>query len=143
MGKVLHLPRRKAESGPGPMPDSFVNAELLRLFSLAHKWGFNLEQVYYGTNMVRGWYLGDPSHRQREDWVMVIRNALCAGWALRGFKEWLPRRGSSILRQVQTPRDASGCRPLTQATIAQVIEVMNARSLAKTETARREREEDC
>lgn len=130
MAQVVRLPiRRSSERCLSPMPDPFTVADLARLLRLSHAMGFRLEHVYYATQIVRGWYLGSPGKRQRADWVMVIRNGMCSGWALEGFEGWYERKGRSVFPKIRGRRDNRGLRVLDPEVVEAVLEVQDARSV--------------
>ena len=68
------------------MPEHFHPLELKRFLELAAQDRRTLEETRYAYRAVRGWWLA--CQEKRGDWVMVVINAMRAGWAMRGYRLW-------------------------------------------------------
>lgn len=89
---MVRLPRPKSPPAR-PMPERLAPAEVEVLLRWAMERGYTMEETSYATQRVRDWARQRPREPQKRDWVRAIQNALRDGWALRGLKEELERRG--------------------------------------------------
>ena len=92
MGQLVRLFQEPSPSNSRKteMPARLSIKEIRRLFRLAAKHGYTIEQVEWACLVVRNW--ATTNQRKRADWVCVINNALMMGWGRAGFPDFAKRR---------------------------------------------------
>lgn len=100
MGQVIAMPaerpaqaRERKKNAKIAMPATWSAAEKVEILVWAKARGYSLEELQFATDTVRLWFEGDTTTRKRENWPAVLKSAMRAGWALKGFAQEMKRRG--------------------------------------------------
>lgn len=66
-----------------PQPGEWTLAEVEKLLRAAARDRRSMREVAYALQTVRAW--AEANGRLRQDWAMVVVNAMRGGWGLRGY----------------------------------------------------------